>query len=121
MSLSVTLITFDPESNQILNSEPYPQNGEDLAGFESWRTKVYASQPFKDRGATYLPKLDGDDLMISGEHLKPFKAEVQILISYLESLGIELGIDAEQLEFRLNNILKATKTAIERDQTVWIS
>ena len=120
MSLSITIVTLDPDTKRICDSDPYPENGEDLVGFESWRSEVYASSAFKSRGATYLPTLDSHELVVDSEHLELFRSEVETLLSDIENLGKELNLDPSQLGHRLRNMLSATLTAIREGKAVWI-
>lgn len=121
MSLSVTLATVNPITGEMIKSDPYPSDGSDLAGFESWRHKVYGSKPLIDRKICYLTQLSDKDLWIWGNDLPKFKEEIEKVIEDLESISEELNISKEQLLSRFQNILKATKKAISENKAVWLS
>ena len=121
MSLSVTLVTLDPKTKQIADTDEYPQDGSDLAGFESWRKTVYGSDAVISRGATFLPQLAVTDLMIDGDELTAFESELETLVGDLQNICHDLHQDFETLGFRLHNILNATKTAIKEGKAVWVS
>ena len=121
MSLSITTTSIDPLTGNITKQDPYPENGKDLAGVESWRHKVYASNALISRGAVFLPKLLTEDLFIFGADLHSFSKELKQLIEDIPEISIELDIDAEGLKFRFNNILTATQYAISKGKAVWIS
>ena len=122
MSLSVTLVTLDPTTKQIADTDEYPQDGSDLAGMEVWRNTVYGSDAVISRGATFLPQLAVTDLMVDGDDLDSFRSEIEMLIGDLDDLCQDLNHqNSEALGFRLNNILKAIKTAAKEGKAVWLS
>jgi hypothetical protein len=97
------------------------ETGADLAGFESWRTAVYGSASVRRRGAIFLPRLAGADLLLEGDDLIPFRAECASLLRDVVQLGADLGIDVERLRFRISNIAAAAEQAISIGGVVWIS
>ncbi len=121
MSLSVTTTSIDPVTGEITNQDPYPKDGSDLAGFESWRHKVYGSDALISRGAVFLPKLFAEDLFIFGGDLILFRKELERLIDVIPEISVELGIDVEGLQFRFGNILTATQYAIREGKAVWVA
>ena len=110
MSLSVTTYSRDQETDQIID-DPYPENGEDLAGPESWRLTVWGAQS-KGYGATVLPRLANEDLYIEGAELFRFLDECHVLLN---------AFDSEPISHRLSNMIRAGERAILNGGGVLIS
>lgn len=102
MTLLVCTYKIDPKSKNLI-FDPLPDNGEELAGFESWRSIVWGSEETINLGVRFLPKLKETDLYVEGEDLIEFIKECKMLIEHYEDKSIR---------FRLNNFIKAANKAI---------
>ena len=109
MTLTVTTFYRDAESGEIIE-DGYPQNGEELAGPESWRYSIWHTQAI-EYGADILPRLAREDLLIEGVELAVFMAELERLRNSFE--------DGSVL-FRLENMIRATERAIQNGGGVMI-
>ena len=120
MSLTLSIVTLDPITREILEDEIL-SDGKDLAGVESWRCDVYSSAEVISRGAVFLPQLREADLIVDGADLINFKAEVLSLLDEVSLLSRLLTIKLETLEHRLSNIHSAIEIAITLKKGVWLS
>ncbi len=68
MSLIVYTFYIDRNSGKYLTEELI-EPGKELAGFESWRTKVYGASIVKILGAKFLPQLADGDLWVENPDL----------------------------------------------------
>ena len=102
MSLLVCTYKIDPKSKNLI-FDPLSDNGEELAGFENWRSTVWGSEETINLGAKFLPRLKETDLYLEKEDLIEFIKECQMLIEHYEDRSIR---------FRLNNFIKAANKAI---------
>lgn len=108
MTLIVHAYARGPDGElQDLAEAPRPPRN-DLAGVERWRTAVYGSDAARDLGLRLLPTLATDDLHAEGEDLRVLEDEVRRMLA-ATSRWPDIG--AEQLEFRLHNILEAIRLA----------
>ena len=121
MSLAISLVTLDPETQKIIADE-YLDGGRYMAGPESWRSSVYGSAEVISRGAVFLPQLQTEDLIIFGEDLVVFLKEVSSLMEDVQSLANSLGhSNHDVLAHRLGNIHLAIIEAIDTRKGVWLS
>ena len=117
MSLSLSIVTFDQVSHEIIADELLNE----VAGLESWRNEVYASKEVVLYGAKYLPRLKNEDLLVYGDELENFREEVVILISKVKELAEDLSMHADSLTCRLENIQNAIIKAKQSNKGVFIS
>jgi hypothetical protein len=82
-----------------------------LAGFESYRTKLYGSQASKVLGLSLLTRLGSGDLYAEGADLQRLKAEVDLALANLDMFEAEAGAPSKELRRRFENILKAISRA----------
>jgi hypothetical protein len=120
LTLSVTVHRRDPATGALLD-EPTDEPGATLAGLEAWRTSVYGSSAVQRRGARFLPKLAHTDLLIEGHDLAEFIAECATLLNDVDALALETQVGVETLRSRIENLLRAAKTAQAIAGLLWIS
>jgi len=109
MSLSVCVYVYDEndEKNKIELGQ-----GNDLAGFENLRHKLYGSKLAEDLGLKLLPQLKFQDLYeIKGEQLKMLENELEIIIENLNQFSEESGFEQDYINDRIQNILNAAQIA----------
>jgi len=82
---------------------------------------VYGSPAMKRCGALILPRLATGDLLIEGPELLVFQQECQLVLRHVAVLAAELGLDVEQLRFRLSNIANGADLAVSIGGVVWVS
>ncbi|MEV6758623.1 hypothetical protein [Streptomyces sp. NPDC051214] len=86
MSLSVDVFVVGADGEmQVLD---VPEGCSDLAGFESWRTRVWGSQVVRSLGARFLPVLAGADLRVETSEVPAFLRECALLRDHLEDIVI---------------------------------
>ena len=56
-----------------------PEGCSDLAGFESWRTKVWGSEAVRGLGAQFFPQLAESDLYVAPDQVQSFIEECALL------------------------------------------
>jgi hypothetical protein len=111
MTLIVTTFHRDPITNEYID-DPHPEEpGRDLAGFEGWRTDVWASPALVQRGARFLPQLAVGDVYVEYTDLAAFDRECQVLLQQIDAIAAELQQDAAAITFRLNNFRYAIQRA----------
>lgn len=71
-----TFVHDEPGKLRLLDD---PEDGGDMAGFESSRTKLWGSEPARALGARFLPRLADDDLYVQPEDVEEFLAECELL------------------------------------------
>lgn len=120
MSLSISVHRRDSETGDLID-EPIDEPGATLAGFENWRHLVYGSEAMRRRGATFLPRLEHDNLWIEGPELAPFAAELERILAVIDGIANDLAAEPDGLRFRLQNMLNATRRAQAIGGAVWIS
>lgn len=118
MSLSVNVFSLNPDGSMEL-IEP-KEHSQELAGFESYRQKLYGSKVSRELGFQLLPTLDGSDLYCVGDEVIQLREEANKAIENIELFVEELGVDAEMLSYRFDNIINATKLAEQIDGGVVI-
>jgi len=119
MSLMVAAMLRDPKTGEV-SDDPRVQLASQLGGFEEWRVSVWASDAVRRRGATFLPRLNGDDLYIEAEDLQAFLSECRHLLEDAEAIGTEVGWDAHSIEFRLKNFIAAAQSVDPQHGVVYI-
>ncbi|GLZ79070.1 hypothetical protein Afil01_38770 [Actinorhabdospora filicis] len=88
-----------------------PEDASDLAGFEVWRWKVWASPLVRALDARFFPRLDGADLWVEPEDLDAFGAECALLRRWLDLIAEASGVRAEDVGLRLAHIEAAVERA----------
>lgn len=112
MSLIVYAYKRDPHTGKerALDEHPTPPQN-DLAGFESWRSKVWAADLLKDLGLQLLPSLAVQDVFAEGNDLDQLLGEVDIVTHDLAALAASTDVDEDGLRFRLKNVREAIRLA----------
>ncbi|MBR8639442.1 hypothetical protein KEF29_09310 [Streptomyces tuirus] len=85
MSLSVDVFLREPDGKMLILD--VPEGRDDSAGFESWRTVVWGSEPVRALGARFLPVLADDDLEVEVEEVAEFLDEVALLRGHLDAIA----------------------------------
>lgn len=109
MSLSVCVYVYDENGKK--NKIELGQ-GNDLAGFEDSRHKLYGSKLAENLGLKLLPQLKFQDLHeIKGEQLRILENELGIIIENLNQFSEESGFEQDYIKARVQNILNAAQVA----------
>ena len=109
MSLLVNTYTRGPDGRmEIIEPEDHAQ---ELAGFESYRQRLYGSQAARSLGLQLLPTLDGSDVYAKGEEVERLRAEAELALANIEMFVAEAEATAESLRPRFENIIAATGRA----------
>ncbi|MFJ4695778.1 hypothetical protein [Streptomyces sp. NPDC088766] len=122
MSLTseIFLLREDGERHVLGIEEDDRPDGADLAGPESWRTKVWGSPSIRRIGARFLPALvdvdDGD--VVAPGHIPAFLSEIALVRAELTRLATEtrppdrtVEQHARHIESRLNGIEASARYA----------
>jgi len=118
MSLSVNVYIISETGDWIDQAPEFDY--QTLAGFESYRTKLYGSEAAKQLGLVILPKLATQDLNISGEEVAQLQAEAELILQDVEKFAEQTDLDAEYIQSRVGNIVLACKIAINAHGNVVI-
>jgi len=86
-----------------------PRN--DLAGFESWRWKVYGSAPVRALGLRLIPSLATGDIYAEDDEVDVLAAEIETLLRECEALAVALDVEEEGIRFRVENMREAVRLA----------
>ncbi|MFF3395476.1 hypothetical protein ACFYW1_31650 [Streptomyces sp. NPDC002669] len=109
MTLLVHTFVYDGKGNwQLLDD---PDDGGDMAGFESSRTKLWGSERTRALGARFLPRLADDDMYVEPEEVEDFLAECELLRGNTAALGAHSGYGEDYVVARLGNIERAALRA----------
>jgi hypothetical protein len=92
----------------------------DLFGWESWRG-VWGSDELRRRGSLFLVQLKDCDLYVQPAELGAFRAELEAVYSASRDIAEALKIGEDDLQFRIQNALRACESAQERGLGVCIS
>jgi hypothetical protein len=84
---------------------------QELAGFESYRQKLYGSQVAVLLGLTLLPSLTTKDVYAEGSDLGQLLSEAELAIANIGLFEAESGVIAESLRARFENIICAVHRA----------
>lgn len=109
MSLLVNAYTRGPDGSMMF-IEPEDHSRE-LAGFESYRQKLYGSQAARALGLQLLPTLSGSDLYAEGDDVERLHAEAELAIANIKSFEDETGATCDSLRPRFENIIAAARQA----------
>jgi hypothetical protein len=94
---------------QFIEPEDHSQ---ELAGFESYRQKLYGSRAARELGLRILPTLDGSDVYAEGEDVERLRVEAELALTNIGRFEAETGATAEGLRSRFENIIAATRQAV---------
>ncbi|MET9659200.1 hypothetical protein [Streptomyces sp. NPDC006510] len=109
MTLLVHTFVYDePEKWRLLDD---PDDGSDMAGFESSRTKLWGSEHARAIGARFFPELAAGDLYVQPEDVEDFLAECELLRRHTAQLGAHSGYGEDYVADRLANITRAALRA----------
>jgi hypothetical protein len=84
---------------------------EELAGFESYRQKLYGSQAAVSLGLRLLPSLATEDVYAEGPDLERLRGEAELALANIGLFEAESGASAESLRPRFENIICAVHRA----------
>lgn len=96
-----------------------PAPGASLAGFESFRTKVWGSDGMRALGSRYFPMLAGENLVVVPEEVEDFLRECITVGANLEKIvphddpGHSHEWFVETVSVRLANIRAAAERALK--------
>ncbi|MCH0541589.1 hypothetical protein I3F58_18885 [Streptomyces sp. MUM 203J] len=96
-----------------------PRGCSDLAGFESWRTRVWGSGAVRSLGARFFPVLADGDLRVEADQVPLFVDECALLRENLEKIVADSGAvrtveeHRHALSERLANVEDAARRAQE--------
>lgn len=109
MTLLVHTFVYDePGKLRLLDD---PEDGSDMAGFESSRTRLWGSEPARAIGARFFPELAADDLYVQPEDVEDFLAECELMRGHAAELGAQSGYGEDYVAARLANITRAALRA----------
>ena len=109
MSLLVNAYTRGPDGRmEVIEPEDHAQ---ELAGFESYRQRLYGSRAARSLGLQLLPTLDGSDVYAEGEEIEQLRAEAELALANIELFVAEVEATAESLRPRFENIVAAARRA----------
>ncbi|MET9919483.1 hypothetical protein ABZZ04_20620 [Streptomyces sp. NPDC006435] len=109
MTLLVHTFVYDEKGDWRLLDDP--DDGSDMAGFESSRTKLWGSECARALGARFLPRLAGDAMFVEPEEVEHFLAECALLRGNTAALGAHSGYGEDYVVARLGNIERAALRA----------
>lgn len=111
MSLLVNIYTRAPDGKMIIVDPA--EHAVELAGFESYRQKLYGSNAALALGLRLLPQLDRGDLYAEGADVDRLRTEAQTALANIEQFEAEANATAESLRPRFENIAAAARRAAE--------
>ncbi|MFD7491524.1 hypothetical protein ACFV8T_03785 [Streptomyces sp. NPDC059832] len=88
-----------------------PEDGSDMAGFESSRTKLWGSECARRLGARFFPEPATGDLYVQPEDVEAFLAECELMRGHTTQLGAHSGYGRDYVAARLANITRAALRA----------
>ncbi|MFJ3502646.1 hypothetical protein [Streptomyces sp. NPDC090135] len=109
MTLLVHTFVRGADGERILLEDP--PNGEDMAGFESTRARLWGSDAMRALGARFFPVLDRHDLTVEPDEVDAFLAECEALRPHLADLAQRGGYGADYVADRFGNIVAAALRA----------
>jgi hypothetical protein len=110
MTLLVNTFTRSPDGAMQL-AEPAEQSQE-LAGFESYRRKVYGGAMARSLGLQILPTLASSDLYVEGNDVARLLAEAELALANVEVFAAEAETTTDSLAQRFQNIATACRHAL---------
>jgi hypothetical protein len=113
MSLTVHAYRRDSSGSiQFIDEPP----GTHVAGFESWRTKVYGSEYVRGLGARLLPLLAETDLFVeTPAELDELEADCGLVLANVAEVASAAGDRPDRVALRIGNIQQAIERAREHD------
>ena len=87
------------------------EHSQELAGFESYRQKLFGSAAAQSLGLRLLPTLTNCDLYAEGADVARLLAEAELALANIELFVPEAGASAENLRTRFQNIANACREA----------
>ncbi|MFI5770019.1 hypothetical protein ACIA74_15925 [Streptomyces sp. NPDC051658] len=109
--MTLLVHTFVHDESEKLRLLDDPEDGSDMAGFESSRTKLWGSECARRLGARFFPELAADDLYVQPEDVEDFLAECELLRGHTTALGAHSGYGKDYVTARLANITRAALRA----------
>jgi hypothetical protein len=109
MTLVVSVYVRDSSGSMDIIEPDSPS--EELAGFESYRQKLYGSQVAVSLGLKLLPSLATKDVYAEGPALEQLRDEAELAIANIGLFEAESGASAESLRPRFENIICAVHRA----------
>ncbi|MFD5187282.1 hypothetical protein ACFWMU_03845 [Streptomyces sp. NPDC058357] len=88
-----------------------PEDGGDMAGFESSRTGLRGPEPARALGARFLPRPADDDLCVQPEDVEEFLAECALPRGHTAEPGTHSGYREDYGADRLADITRAAPRA----------
>jgi len=111
MSLRVNVFTRGPDGEMLLVDLDPVDRHKELAGFESYRRRLYGSPAARTLGLQILPTLDGGDVCVEGAELERLRAEAELALANVDLFVVEADATAEDLRPRFDNIIAAARRA----------
>jgi hypothetical protein len=87
------------------------EHSDELAGFETYRWKVYGSATARSLGMRILPQLASGDVYVEGTDVSLLLAETELALAHIDMFAAEADTVADSLRFRFQNIAKACQHA----------
>ncbi|WP_031515888.1 hypothetical protein [Streptomyces sp. NRRL F-5123] len=109
MSLSVHTFRYDADGGHDFLDDP--ENGAELAGFESTRKRLWGGEDAVALGARFLPRLARGDLYVERDDVADFLAECAALRPHLGELAVRGGYLPDYVRERFANIVAAAERA----------
>ncbi|MFF2011197.1 hypothetical protein ACFVWY_19290 [Streptomyces sp. NPDC058195] len=109
MTLLVHTFVHDEHGDRRLLDDP--DDGSDMAGFESSRTKLWGSEYARALGARFFPDLADGDLCVQPRDVGDFLAECELLRTHTAQLAAHSGYRDDYVAARLANITGAALRA----------
>jgi hypothetical protein len=85
---------------------------QELAGFESYRRRLYGSSAARSLGLQLLPTLEHCDIYAEGADVDRLRAEAELALTNIELFEAETGTTGENLRPRFENIIDAARKAV---------
>jgi len=108
MSLLVNVFTRDAEGHWNVFDD---EEGQEHAGFEACRTKLWGSPAAIALGLTLLPTLAHGDLYAEGTEMERLEREISVVLDNLPELARVSGYEEAYIRARAQNILGAVMRA----------
>jgi hypothetical protein len=87
-------------------------DGDDAAGCDAWRERLYACATARALGFEVLPRLARGDLVVEGSELVALEREALLLQDMSELFAARSGLDARDVARFADNIVRAAHRAI---------
>jgi hypothetical protein len=90
-----------------------PDHAKELAGFETWRSKVWGSAAVIALGCRILPQLRTQDIYCLEQDVPHLTQDAKLILKHLADIAEATGCEAETIRYRTQNILDAALWAQE--------